>query len=214
MTRPRLSICIGTYNRAALLRETLTHLTDVCDDDIEIVVSDDASPDDTQDVINSLAERFCYFRAIRQPINRGAALNFAAAMSLARGRYLYPFSDDDHVHMDALQKAIHIMDERPKIVAVYGNYEGWLRSTGQTIPNKTILQRMDFAQGSHLEIINKFRFLGYPVCQTDIVQRFSTSNKASLGFWELVRILLEIRRCFGHPGLLLQTCSHGAAGGI
>ena len=57
MTRPRLSICIATYNRAGLLREALTNLTEVCDDDIEIVVSDNASPDDTQGVINSFAGR-------------------------------------------------------------------------------------------------------------------------------------------------------------
>ena len=69
MTRPQLSICIGTYNRADLLRQTLTHLRDVCDDDVEIVVSDNCSPDDTQDVLNSFAERFRYFRAIRQPMN-------------------------------------------------------------------------------------------------------------------------------------------------
>jgi glycosyltransferase involved in cell wall biosynthesis len=191
MTRPRLSICIATYNRASLLREALTHLTEICDDDIEIVVSDNASPDDTQDVISSFAGRFGYFRAVRQPINRGAVLNFAAALSLARGKYLYPFSDDDQIYMEGLHKAISIMEERPKIVAVYGRHEEWQRSTGQTFPNKQAHARMDFAQGSHLEIINKFSFLWYPVCQTDIFQRFSTFNKRAVGSWEIVGSFLK-----------------------
>jgi glycosyltransferase involved in cell wall biosynthesis len=191
MTRPRLSICIATYNRAGLLRETLTHLRDVCDDDVEIVVSDNASPDDTQDVINAFAGRFRCFRAIRQTINRGPALNFSAAMSLARGKYLYPFSDDDEIYMEGLQKAISIMEGRSEIVAVFGRYEEWQRSTGQTFPNKPARPRMDFAQGSKLEIINTFSYLWYPVCRTDIFQRFSAFNKSSVGSWELVGSLIK-----------------------
>jgi glycosyltransferase involved in cell wall biosynthesis len=191
MTRPRLSICIATYNRADLLRETLTHLRDVCDDDVEIVVSDNGSPDDTQDVVNSFAERFPYFRAIRQPMNRGALSNFAAVTSLARGKYLYAFSDDDEIYMQGLQNAISIMEERPKIVAVFGSHEEWIRSTGQIFPRRPAGPRMDFAQGSHMEIINRFSYLVHPVCRTDIFQRFSSFNKTSVGFWELVGSLIK-----------------------
>lgn len=191
MTRPRLSICIATYNRADLLGETLTHLRDVCDDDVEIVISDNGSPDHTQDVIKSFVGRFPYFRTIRQPTNRGALSNFAAATSLARGKYLYPFSDDDEIYMQGLQNAISIMEERPKIVAVFGRYEEWIRSTGQVFPHKSASKRMDFAQGSNIEIINKFSFLWHPVCRTDIFQRFSSFNRTSVGFWELVGALLK-----------------------
>jgi len=182
---------MGTYNRACLLRETLAHLSDVCSDDVEIVISDNASPDNTQEVIGSFAKCFRHFRTVRQATNQGPALNFAAAMSLARGKYLYPFSDDDQIHMTGLQKAISIMEERPKIVAVYGRYEEWQRSTGQTVPNKPARPRMDFAQGSHLDIINKFSFLWFPVCRTDIFQRFSTFNKSSVGTWEVVGSFLR-----------------------
>ena len=214
MTRPRLSICIATYNRAELLRETLTHLRDVCDDDVEIVISDNGSPDHTQDVIKSFAGRFPYFRAIRQPMNRGALSNFAAATSLARGKYLYPFSDDDEIYMQGLQNAISIMEERPKIVAVFGRHEEWIRSTGQVFPHKAVPKRMDFAQGSNIEIINKFSFLWHPVCRTDIFQRFSSFNKTSNRILGARRFALETRRYFSHPGPLLQARSHGAARGI
>ena len=191
MTRPRLSICIPTYNRAGLLRETLTHLTDVCDDGVEIVISDNASPDDTQEVITSFSQRFRHFRAIRQPIDRGKALNYVAAMSLARGKYFYPLSDDDQIYIVALEDAISIMEEQPRIVAVYAGYEEWQRSTGQTIPNMATLQRKDFAQGSYLKIVEEFNFLWNPVCQTDIFQRFNTFDKRSVGCWEVVGSFLK-----------------------
>lgn len=46
--RTRLSICIPTFNRADILYKTLEHLHQVCDDDVEIVVADNTSPDQTQ----------------------------------------------------------------------------------------------------------------------------------------------------------------------
>jgi len=49
MAQPDLSICIPTYNRAAILADTLAHLEFLNDFPLttEVVVSDNASPDDT-----------------------------------------------------------------------------------------------------------------------------------------------------------------------
>jgi hypothetical protein len=131
MTTPRLSICVPTFKREALLRETLTHLREVCDDDTEIVISDNCSPDGTQDVIKSFADRFRHFRAIRQTENRGAINNCAAVISVARGRYLYLLCDDDRILPQGLQSAIATMEHNASIVAVFGGYQEWNRSTGQ-----------------------------------------------------------------------------------
>jgi glycosyltransferase involved in cell wall biosynthesis len=191
MTTPRLSICIPTFNREALLRETLNHLREVCDEDIEIAISDNCSPDGTQEVIKSFVGKFRHFRAIRQTENRGAIGNFTAAMSLARGRYLCPLSDDDQIHVDGLQNAVSIMQQNPNIVAVFGGYEEWIRSTGETHPQRDVEQRMDFARGDKLSIFNKFVLLWHPVCRTDIVQRYCWFDKRSLNMWEFVGSLIE-----------------------
>jgi glycosyltransferase involved in cell wall biosynthesis len=191
MTRPRLSICIPTYKREDLLRETLNHLREVCDDDVEIAISDNCSPDGTQAVINSFAGQFRHFRAIRQTQNRGAVTNFSAAMSLARGEYLYPLSDDDQIHFQALQNAISIMQESPNIVAVYGGYEDWIRSTGESFVSSQVTQRTDFARGNKLALFNKFTLLWHPVCRTEIFQRYCSFAKRNFGVWELAGSLLE-----------------------
>jgi len=57
MTRPLLSICIPTFNREHLLRETLTHLREVCEDSVEIVIDDDG-PGIRSDAIEKIFERF------------------------------------------------------------------------------------------------------------------------------------------------------------
>ena len=55
--QPLLSICIPTYNRAEILRRTLAKITSDkdFDEDIEIVISDNASTDNTQKV----CQEFC-----------------------------------------------------------------------------------------------------------------------------------------------------------
>ena len=191
MKNPRLSICIPTFKREGLLRETLTHLREVCDEDIEIVISDNCSPDGTQDVIKSFTGYFLHFRAIRQTENRGAIRNFAAAMSLARGRYLYPLSDDDQIHFQGLQNAVSIMEQAPSIVAVFGGHEEWIRSTGEAFPQRKVEQRIDFTQGDKLAMFKKFVVLWHPVCRTDIVQRYCSFEKRTFGLWELIGSLLE-----------------------
>jgi glycosyltransferase involved in cell wall biosynthesis len=156
MEKPLLSICIPTYNREHLLRETLSHLRAVCDDSVEVAISDNCSPDGTQEVIKSFAGQFRHFRAIRQTENRGAFKNHGAVVSLARGEYMYTLGDDDEIHFGGLQNAVAIMQQDPNIVAVFGGYEEWIRSSGETHPIRFVGSRVDFARGDKLEIFNKF----------------------------------------------------------
>jgi glycosyltransferase involved in cell wall biosynthesis len=191
MTTPRLSICVPTYKRANLLRETLAHLHEVCDDTIEIVISDNCSPDGTQDVVDSFSRQFRHFRAVRQRENRGAMRNQAAVLALASGQYVYILHDDDRIHMSGIETAVSILQERPDIVAVYGGYEEWIPSTGRRNPLRWVEQRTDFAQGDKLGVVNRFTLLWLPVSRTDIVRRFCTFERRSFGMCELIGSLLE-----------------------
>jgi glycosyltransferase involved in cell wall biosynthesis len=191
--RPLLSICIPTYNRAGLLAETLTHLRGVCTgDDVEVVISDNCSPDRTQEVIAEFAPRFRHFRAIRQAENRGGMPNLAAAIALASGEFIYTLNDDDEIFIEGLGAAISIMKSDERIVAVYGGYEEWSRESGRlSAPISAFTQRVDFARGEKLEIFNRCSLLWYPVCRTGYLQRFFTYDERSFGFWELVGSLLD-----------------------
>jgi glycosyltransferase involved in cell wall biosynthesis len=204
--RPLLSICIPTYNRADLLAQTLTHLRSVCwGDDVEIAISDNCSPDHTQEVIARFASRFRHFRAIRQAENRGGMPNLAAAIALASGEFIYTLNDDDEIFIDGLGAAISIMKGNEQIVAVYGGYQEWSRETGSlSAPICTVEQRVDFARGEKLQIFNRCSLLWYPVCRTRFLQRFFTYDERSFGFWELVGSLLEHGGISVIPNLLYK----------
>ncbi len=60
--QPLLSICIPTFNRAEILRETLAHLAETLDTSIEIVVSNNCSGDHTVDVLEDFKKKWERFR--------------------------------------------------------------------------------------------------------------------------------------------------------
>ncbi len=87
--RPLLSICIPTYNRAEYLRDSLENITSdpAFDHRVEVVISDNASTDATQDVGREYAERFPNVRYFRNDENIRDA-NFKLALHRAEGLYL------------------------------------------------------------------------------------------------------------------------------
>lgn len=92
--RPLLSICIPTYNRAEVLKETLAQLScnPEVDDDVEIVVSDNCSIDETQAVVQSFASTMPNVRYFRNEENV-LDLNFIRVLDRAEGQYLKLLND-------------------------------------------------------------------------------------------------------------------------
>jgi abequosyltransferase len=95
--RPLLTIVIPTYNRAACLRELLSGLLDQLKDEsrVELMISDNASPDETSTVVEDFAAKGLNIRYIQNSQNIGPDANFLQCFEQARGKYLWLFSDDD-----------------------------------------------------------------------------------------------------------------------
>ena len=104
--RYRLSFCIPTYNRASYLRETLGYIIDQADDSIEIVISDNASSDNTEEVVKEAKLRFPNITYFRWPENMGADRNYLKTVELARGDYCWFMGSDDGIKKGALKKVL------------------------------------------------------------------------------------------------------------
>ena len=113
---PRLSICIPTYNRSTFLADLLDSiLAENPSDALEIVVADDASPDDTAEMIERYRDRFAHFKYIRHPRNIGLDLNFLAVVEAATGDYVWLFGDDDIVSVGGLTTVLACLDRWPGV---------------------------------------------------------------------------------------------------
>jgi glycosyltransferase involved in cell wall biosynthesis len=95
MSQYRLSVCIATLNRGEFIGATLDSIISQATDDVEVVVVDGASSDNTPEVVRRCQERFSRLRYFRQDRNRGVDQDYALAVDLALGEYCWLFSDDD-----------------------------------------------------------------------------------------------------------------------
>ena len=93
-----LSICIPTYNRSKELKKTLQLLLENSFKNVEIIVSDNASSDDTSDVVKEFNDpRIRYFS---NNINYGAQYNIIKVLEYALGEYVVYLSDEDNLFID------------------------------------------------------------------------------------------------------------------
>lgn len=105
----KLSICIPTYNRKDLLRQTLLSLLPQLSEEMEIVVSDNASIDGTDTMIAELMRRYAQIRYHRWPENMGADRNYLRAVEAAHGEYCWLFGSDDLVQPGAVNRVLGLL---------------------------------------------------------------------------------------------------------
>lgn len=98
----QLSICIATLNRGHLIGFTLESLIAQATDEVEIVVVDGASTDNTQAVIGQYQQVFPRLRYLRLDVKGGVDQDYCRAVELARGEYCWLMSDDDLLKPGAL----------------------------------------------------------------------------------------------------------------
>lgn len=104
MEMPRLSICIPTYNFGQFIGQSLDSILNQMRDDMEIVVLDGASQDDTELVVRSYEKRFPQIRYHRMPARGGIDRDMARSVEFARGEYCWLFSADDIMRPGAIDR--------------------------------------------------------------------------------------------------------------
>lgn len=112
--KPLLSIAIPTYNRAVYLKELLNVLIDQVRDEprIELIISDNATPDETPIVVEGFIKRGLNVRYLRNRENIGPDANFLQCFEMARGKYVWIFGDDDIIVPGGISKILALLTGR------------------------------------------------------------------------------------------------------
>lgn len=106
MSEVQFSIVIPTFNRAGFIGTTIRSVLDQSFNDFEVIVVDDGSTDNTEEVVAAIADdRVKYHR--KENEERAAARN--AGTALANGRYVTFLDSDDIVYPDHLQTAAEMI---------------------------------------------------------------------------------------------------------
>jgi len=113
---PKLSICIATFKRGPFIGETLDSILAQMEPEVEIVVVDGASPDNTQEVMAGYTQRHKEIRYFREPENSGVDADFDKAVGYARGEYCWLMTDDDLLKPGAIAKVISALCEDDLVI--------------------------------------------------------------------------------------------------
>jgi glycosyltransferase involved in cell wall biosynthesis len=151
----KLSICIPTYNRANYLRTCLQHLEyQVKNDNLEIIVIDNASTDNTKQVVEEFSSKLNNLQYYRNDINLGYTGNQIKCYEYARGIYTAFLSDDD-IYLDGLVNDILnvINTENHDFIAL--NYYSFLT-------DYNIINEKDFAPVENITFNRAYDILNYP----------------------------------------------------
>jgi glycosyltransferase involved in cell wall biosynthesis len=124
MKHPKLSIGMPIYNAERYLREALNSIVSQTFEDFELIISDNASTDGSQEICREYVakdERIHYFR---NRMNFGVPYNFGQTFRLSSGRYFKWAAADDICGKDYLMRAVDALDADSSIVLAWGRTEG------------------------------------------------------------------------------------------
>lgn len=113
---PLLSIGLAVYNGATHVRDSIDSLLAQDIDDLELIISDNASTDDTPSICREYADKDARVRYTRNDENIGAAANFNRVFELSRGRYFMWGSDDDLWYPRFARRCIERLERSPRAV--------------------------------------------------------------------------------------------------
>jgi glycosyltransferase involved in cell wall biosynthesis len=116
---PLVSIGMPVYNGAHFLRGALDSLLKQEFEDFEILISDNASTDDTRSICTEYARRDERIQYLPNDTNIGALKNFNRVLSLARGKYFMWASYDDLWEPAFVSKLVSALEANPPAVLAF-----------------------------------------------------------------------------------------------
>ena len=116
---PRLSIGLPVYNGGRYLADSLDALLGQSYEDFELIISDNASTDDTSEICRHYESQDTRVRYCRQAHNIGLSPNHNFVADAAQGDLFKWASYDDLYARDLLQRCVEALDERPDVVLAH-----------------------------------------------------------------------------------------------
>ena len=156
ISSPLVSVCIPAYNSASYIRETIDSVLRQTYGNIELVICDDLSSDDTVDVVESIKDP--RIRLIKNQNNLGMSGNWNNCLSHCCGEFIKLLCADDVLREDAIEKETEALMSHPSALLCCsdtqlfdqngkpkGKYKRYPKATG-LIDGKVVVRAGFFSQ--------------------------------------------------------------------
>jgi glycosyltransferase involved in cell wall biosynthesis len=125
LENPLVSIIVVTFNSAKTVVETLESMKHQTYKNIELIVSDDCSTDNTVDMCYEWLKennvRFVRTQLVTSPKNTGIAPNFNRGLSVAQGEWLKTIAGDDALFPYTIEEYINFIVKKPEVQFLHSN---------------------------------------------------------------------------------------------
>jgi len=119
MDNPKVSIGLPVYNGEAYLAQAIESVLNQSFADLELIISDNASTDGTQDICRDYVSRNPRISYHRNEKNHGAASNFNRAFERARGEYFQWLAHDDLLCPDFVERCLSVLEADPSTILCF-----------------------------------------------------------------------------------------------
>lgn len=198
---PSLSICIPTYNRSGHLLECVQNVLSAAGEYIhqmEIIISDNASTDDTKTKGEELQNKYHFIKYHRNETNV-IDKNFFIAAGLAGGDYLWILGDDDRIEENAIEEVFEKIRAGYNLIVL--NHSIWLNQFSQEFKRKVIPLAQDIIFISHNKLLSvlgpRLGFISSVVIKRDIflkVPSYEYESFYEYGFSFMTSVYFAVRQ--------------------
>jgi len=199
--KPLISIGLPTYNRAATLGRAIESALNQDYENFELVISDNASTDETEAICLHAARQDNRVKYLRQQDNQGLTANFCEVLKQSGGEFFMWLADDDWLEPNYLVRCMSVFVAEPQHSLVCGN--------GRYFQNGIFIfdeEQLNLLQDSGAErVLSYYRGVGmngmfYGLMRRDLISGLPFEDKlgidwlltAQVAFSGKVRVLTEI----------------------
>lgn len=165
----KVSVIMPNYNGEKYIEKSIQSVLTQTFEDIELIVIDDASTDNSRKIIDSFNDNRII--KIYQDKNRHVAYTTNIGFKLAKSKYVARIDSDDIWKEDKLEKQVEFMDKNPKYGACFTRVEV-INEIGELSDNKNLLNLFNNAQNrSQKEWLHYFFEQGNCLCNPSVLMR-------------------------------------------
>ena len=194
MSAPTLSVTVNNFNYGRFLAQNIESILSQSYDDFELILIDNASTDDSLDVMRRYAQADPRIRIVAHAENEGMFASLQESCELSRGRYRVPIEADDWILAPgAFQLQVDLLDRHPSMSFVYSRMtmlgsDGEVHHLGRPYNGDVVLSGAEAVE----------RVLSFSLAHSGMMMRLD-ALRATPGYGQdyphVVDMLLGVRLC-------------------
>lgn len=182
-----LTIAIPTFNRSKYLKRALQSIVEQYDDRLEIIVSNNASHDDTEVVVREM-QKYIPIKYLKNDENIGSDMNFLQCLRGATGKYTVLLGDDDLIISGKLDVILNFLESNDDLSLVFLNHTYFIGKYDKNNPGRLYNDECDNMAGlSKAEFFNYVKgeiiYMSSVVLSTERVCRVDNPEKYTWTFF-------------------------------